>query len=132
MKIIIESIPHNKQRYETCGDWKFEGDTLHVTVSHTEDNYDFLIGIHEAIEAWLCRERGIAEPDITAFDVKFENKRPEGNDDEPGDDPQAPYKREHFTATNIERILADQLHVEWSEYDKTINALEQCQTKNAN
>jgi hypothetical protein len=125
MKIVIQSIPHDEQRYETCGDWKFDEDTLNITVSHTQDDYDFLIGIHEAVEAWLCRKRGIDEERITAFDIAFEEKRLPGNVDEPGDSVFAPYKQEHFVATNIERIIADQLGVNWSEYDKTIYSLEQ-------
>ncbi len=31
MKIIIETIEHTTQRYETCGDWYYTEDgTLHI------------------------------------------------------------------------------------------------------
>lgn len=34
MKITIETIPHNQQRYPTCGDWQFlNSDELAVRVS---------------------------------------------------------------------------------------------------
>jgi len=28
MKVIIETVPHQKQLYETVGDWQWDGDTL--------------------------------------------------------------------------------------------------------
>ena len=123
MKIIIESIPHCEQRYETVGDWQVNGNTINVRVSRMQDDYDFLVGIHEAIEAYLCVKRGVTPELVDAFDTAFEEARADGNEDEPGDDPNAPYRKEHFFATSVERLLAAELGVDWSEYDKAINAL---------
>ena len=124
-KVIIETIPHNKQRYKTCGDWFENGDnTLRIKVSSLFNyRYEYLIAIHELIEALLCHERGIAEGDVTKFDEQFEEFRPPLNTDEPGDHPLAPYKREHFFATSIERLVASELGVDWIKYEEAINKL---------
>ena len=122
MKINIEVIPHDKQRYETVGDyWVDEAGTQQVRISDMgNDNYAFLVAMHELTELYLCQKRGIKEPDIMAFDEAFEAARQPGNEDEPGDDPKAPYRKEHFTATTIERIIAAELGVDWGEYDKAV------------
>jgi len=124
LRIIIETIHQEDQRYPTVGDWLFTGDVLQITVSDMQnDKYAFLVGIHEAVEAFLCRDRGIKEEDVSAFDTWFESRRPEGNTDEPGDDINAPYRKEHFTATNIERLIASELGVDWSKYDHVVSSL---------
>jgi len=127
MKIVGRTIAHDQHRFPTVGDWEItpNGESLiEVWASNTgNDNYDFLIMIHELIEAWLCKKRGIPEPAVRAFDIAFEKKRPEGDDSEPGDDPDAPYRKEHKFATKIERMIADELGVDWNAYDQTINAL---------
>jgi hypothetical protein len=134
MHIYIDTIAHSEQRYPTVGDWQFtaeggggqrstpvEGPVLHVAVSEMKNvDYEFLVGLHEMIEAYLCHKRGIREEDITAFDKAFEASRPKGNIDEPGDHILAPYRKEHFFATSIERLVAAELSVDWTEYDKTV------------
>ena len=51
MKIIIETIPHDHQRYNTVGDWQFSPDgTLHVKVSEMDDwRHEALIAVHEVV-----------------------------------------------------------------------------------
>lgn len=124
MNIEIKSIPHKKQRYETCGDY-FEGPKgkMNLRISHTNDDYDFLIALHELIEWKLTQKNGISIGDIDAFDKSFEKKRKKGNFDEPGNDPEAPYHNEHMFATYIEKLLADELGIDWDEYEKVINNL---------
>lgn len=125
VKIIIETIPHSAQRYDTCGDWLFDEEgNLTIKVSDLDDwRYEALVGLHEAIEALLCRDRQINEEDVTNFDLEFESRRQEGNIDEPGDDANAPYRKEHFFATSIERLLAAELNVDWPSYDAAVNSL---------
>lgn len=126
MIIDIKVIPHNQQRYETVGDWYFNSDNNRLTIrvsSMRNKKYEFLVAIHEQIEAMLCIERGICEKEITLFDIAFEARREEGNTDEPGDDPKAPYKNEHFFATSLERLMAAELGVDWRKYDEAVNAL---------
>lgn len=123
-KIVIEFIPHNKQRYETVGDWYYRNRELHIRVSMMSDwRYEILVAIHELAEVMLCKHRGIPAAAVDAFDMAFEKARKPGNEDEPGDDPKAPYRKEHFFATNIERALALELGVDWATYDAEINAL---------
>jgi len=125
VRIIIETIKHEDQAYDTVGNWTYDKDgTLHIYVSQLEeDTHSFLVGIHECIEAWLCRLRGIAEQDVTDFDVAYEAARPEGDLSEPGDSPKAPYCREHCFAENIERLLALEMGISWPEYNDGIEEL---------
>lgn len=129
MKILIETIPHKNQRYETVGDWWFdENGDLQIRVSRMEnEDYEALIGIHETVEALLCQKRGILEKDVTAFDEMFEEAREKYpdifGDTEPGDHPKAPYNKEHEFATRLEHSLSMELGVDWQEYNKTVNDL---------
>jgi hypothetical protein len=125
MKIQLRTIPHKSQRYETVGDWEV-GDSGEILISVSDmgnEDYAFLVGIHEAIEVWLCRKRGITQDQVDAFDIKFEEERENGDVSEPGDSPDAPYRKEHFFATNIERIIAAELGVDWAKYDRTVTGL---------
>ena len=126
MKITIETIPHKDQDYDTVGCWKFDaadGD-LHILVSALGDwRREALIAFHEIAEALLCRSRHIDTKQVDAFDFAFEAKRAEGDTSEPGDDPACPYRREHFFATTVERLLAAELGVDWAEYERAVNAL---------
>jgi len=125
MNIALKSIPHKEQRYETCGDWVFfPNGSLSITVSDTgNEDHAFLVALHEMVEAWLCQKRGIPEQSITDFDVAYEAARPEGDDSEPGDQPDAPYQKEHQFATKIERMMAEELGVDWDEYENALYAL---------
>lgn len=125
LRIIIEEIPHPLQRYCTCGDW-FVGEdgTWHIRVSNTGKwQHAVLVAVHELIEMSLCRQRDISEAAVTQFDLDFEASRPEGNTDEPGDSPDAPYQQEHQFATTVELLLAKELGVKWREYARAIESL---------
>ena len=127
MKLTIETIPHEQQRYPTCGDWQFSSPTeLNIKVSDMGNaDYEFLVGIHEAIEAWLAVKRsgpGV-EKVLDAFDMEYERNRKEGDTSEPGDDANCPVYLEHQVATGVERILAGLLGVDWNEYDQGVNDL---------
>lgn len=125
MNIIIETIPHSEQRYLTVGDWKRDTDgTLRIRVSEEIGNkYALLVALHELIEVSLCEDRGITCEQVDAFDMKFEQERKPGDDSEPGNHADAPYRNEHVFATAIEREMATQLGVDWEQYEKTLNAL---------
>jgi hypothetical protein len=127
--IKIRTIDHQAQRYETVGDWYMpHAQRLEVRVSNLDnEDYEFLIGIHELVEAYLCYKRGISERDVTVFDIEFEKNRAAGNVDEPGNDLLAPYYKEHVFATEIESMVAFELGVNWSEYEAAVNALSQSQ-----
>ena len=102
MKVSIETIPHEAQRYATQGDWRFNADqdVLEISVSIMGDwRKEAEVAVHELVEALLCRSRGITTKEVDDFDMTYEG------DGEPGDDPQAPYHREHKIALIAERIL---------------------------
>lgn len=124
MKIIIETIPHSEQRYPTVGDWQFTEDGLHIKVSDMGNwKFELLVAFHELIECHLCTERGITEEDVDSFDELYEEARQEGDLSEPGDDRRAPYYKEHFFASSLERLFADELNIDWEEYNNAVEAL---------
>src|SRR6266403_2512350 len=115
MRIVIETIPHEKQRYPTVGDWFFDekGDLI-IWVSELGDwRYEALISVHELVEVLLYKQKGVSQADVDQFDIQYEKLRQEGDVLEPGDDPKAPYKVQHCIATGVERILAAELGVDW-------------------
>jgi hypothetical protein len=111
-RIIIEALPPDQMRLEAyreagCGDWHWgpEGD-LHIQVACDgdrniwDDEESFLIAIHECIEARLCYKAGITQGAVDAFDAAFTG---EG---EPGDEPDAPYRKEHRASMLVEHTIA--------------------------
>lgn len=123
MRITIKTIPHVNQRYNTCGDWEWtpEG-SLIIYVSETPrtgPNGSLLIGIHELIEAVLCRHSGISTKMVDDFDLTADPT----SDVEPGDMPHCPYHEQHCIATGTERLLAALLHVQWTKYEEELNEL---------
>jgi len=103
MKITIEVIPHKNQRYSTVGDWQWnkEQNELTVRVSDMGDSHsNFLVGLHEVIEAYLCACHSISEKDVDNFDIEHSYLA------EPGDSNFAPYHKEHIIAEIVERLVA--------------------------
>jgi hypothetical protein len=118
MNINIQTIAHKYQRYPTWGDWWFDinGD-LQIRVSNFNDpDAEALIALHELVEVILCKKRGISQESVDKFDIDYVKEN--GMEGEPGDDPKAPYRKEHFFATNIERLMAEQLEFDWANWDK--------------
>jgi len=124
LHIVIDTIPHSQQRYPTVGDWQIDkAGNLHIAVSKMSDQrYEFLVGMHEAIEAYLALHAGVSPEAVDKFDRAYEAKRKRGDDSEPGDDPKAPYHRAHVFATKIERLLAVELGVNWRDYDREVSS----------
>ena len=121
MKIIIETIPHKDQRYPTVGDWQFLGDELLIRVSEMGDwKKEALVGIHELVEALLCRNRGIEQEEVDKFDMAYK-----GADMDPGNDPHAPYNEQHFIASTFEESLQEDLSVDEEDYENAIDKLYQ-------
>jgi len=121
MEINIKSIPKEESRYDTCGDyWYDENGILQVRVLEMGKREMMLIVFHELVEQFLTDERGITEPEIMKFDLDYEkNRQKDDNDSEPGDDPNAPYRKEHRFAENIERIIAHEIGFNWNDIDLT-------------
>lgn len=118
MNVRILTILHHHQRYATVGDWQFRFDDLFVNVSSLDnEDYEFLVGLHEMIEAYLCLKAGISEESVTEFDTSFAGVG------EPGDDPRAPYHNQHKFAMHIEQLVALELGVDWEAYADAIDDL---------
>ena len=126
LRMNIETIPHETQRYPTVGDYWLDADGIEqIRVSEMMDwRYEVLVAVHEMIEMALTRHRAIDEGAITEFDIRFEQDKEKGLvTGEAGDNVNAPYRKEHFFATNIERLFAAELGVDWAEYDRYVDAL---------
>lgn len=131
MRIVIETVDHKDQRYDTVGDWQ-TGVTLHVRdadeswdptpvdllirISRMPDwRSEALVAVHELVEAVLCQHAGITAEAVDSWDMG-----PGKDMDEPGDDPSAPYHGPHMAADAIERQLASALDVDWTEHELNI------------
>jgi hypothetical protein len=139
MNVMIKTIPHPEQRYITTGDyWEDKNGTIQIRVSNMGDwRYEILVAVHELVELIIMRHRGIMLSKSDEFDIPYEETRkgplklessntysrraPCGcyvtKNSEPGDDPHAPYYREHQLASGIERMLAALLGVNWEAYE---------------
>ena len=104
-------------RYPTLGDYSTpdNGETIDVTVAETGDwRFNFLVAIHETIEAVLCRHAGIEFEKVDAFDFPFYGAG------EPGDNPAAPYHKQHAIASNIEFQICQALGLDWNNYEAVL------------
>ncbi len=119
--IEAKIIPHTAQRYPTVGDFQVIDGVRTLRVSEFGNaDYEFMILLHEMVEQHLALKRGITAEAVDAFDMQFEKDRPEGNEDEPGDDPAAPYYSAHQFATIIERMMCHELGLDWNEYNRAV------------
>lgn len=120
--LLIIVQPHGKMRYDTAGDWTEIGPphpSLVVWVADTGSwRYNWLLALHECVEARLCRRHGITQAVVDAWDMG-----PGKDMDEPGANPLAPYHREHVWASRVERVAAVLLGVSWGRYDMVVQGL---------
>ena len=121
--IVCKIIPHLEQRYDTVGDyWEDPDGTTQFRVSDMGDmRYNISVFVHELIEYALLLNRGVAEPEVLAFDLAVPKDSPYADD--PGFDPKAPYHKEHVFSDTIERLLAQQWGVNWGEFNKAMENL---------
>lgn len=112
MNIKIEFIPSAEQRYDTWGDWFYdEAGNLVIKVSNDipelpTPEHQFLVALHELVEVKLCEKRGITQKQVDDFDMSPAALECEG---EPGDLPDAPYRKEHRFAMIVEHLMAHEL-----------------------
>lgn len=124
MKITIETIPHEQHRYTTVGDWYFDknGDLVIRVSKLSDEKLEMLIAVHELIEVLTCKYEGVTQEQVDKFDMEDFSYEDHPNE-EPGDDPNAPYKSQHCLATGIERLLAARWGVDWKTYEKELTDL---------
>ena len=138
MLIDFRIIAHRGQRYDTCGDYFRKGGRVHFRVSRMKDRrYCLLVFIHELIEYLLCRAARVRMREIDRFDIAYEKARAAERDgdeslvapcgcrhrEEPGDDPHAPYHKQHQVATACEKLIAETLGVDWEAYGRAVEKL---------
>jgi hypothetical protein len=117
-RIEITIIPHESQRYDTCGDWQFKGDTLEIHVSDLGDErFNTLVVVHELIEAMECKFNGISEESVDEYDFKHKDAGSADLDS----NLDAPYYRYHNDSTAIEWLLSRLFEVNWKDYSEKIN-----------
>jgi hypothetical protein len=117
MRVELKSIDPNAIRYSTCGDWEWlPGDYLKVSVPDygNRENSAFLVALHEAVEAWLCKKAGIPENEVSKWDIDHPEL------EEPGDHPSAPYHDQHKTALEVEKIVAKALKLNWEDHEEWV------------
>ena len=127
---LMFTIPHVMQAYPTCGNWQFTEDGIVVIFVSEEIGQPSvgLVGIHELVEVFLCSrgltmsrdEEGLLTANVDKFDKEYEGDLA---DEEPGDDPKAPYHIEHSIATVVERLLCAKLGGAWKEHDDRVESL---------
>lgn len=132
LNIRILTIPHSEQAYDTVGNyWVDKDGVMQFRVSDLGNPWKELgVIIHELIESYLLLLRGVPWDSIDKFDIAYENARASGKApcgckpfEEPGDDPHAPYRKEHRFSENIERQFIHEAGVDWKEYSDQVEAL---------
>jgi len=121
MDIHIKIIPHEEQRYTTCGDWWIDekGD---LQIRASQLNYDafdsmaLCVAQHELTEALLCLHRGIPGEAVDQWDLICDAA-------EPGDVPDAPYHREHTAAYVPELHLLSEFGLSARDYEAALDRL---------
>jgi hypothetical protein len=118
VKILIETVPHSTQRYNTVGDWTVSPTgNWHIKVSSLNNwRREVLIAAHELVEMALCRHAGITSAEVDAFDLTCDEP-------DPGLNPAAPYHKQHMVATAVETLLAGLMEVNWMAYEDQITHL---------
>lgn len=127
MRIEIHTIPHNEQRYNTCGDWYWRDGILYIKISRLEhSDPEYALIIHELVEALACHRAGITPEQVDKFDTDLNREDEAGElEIEMGDHPDAPYKREHSLATGIERQLCAYFNIDWFSYENELTKLQE-------
>ena len=124
-KITIETKPHKEILNNQVGDYQENENEIIITVADIGNKkLSFLIAIHELVELFMINDSDITIKQVEDWDAMYEYQRKDGDFSEAGDHPKCPYRRFHFAATNVERIVADLLNVSWSDYENKINSLE--------
>jgi len=112
----------NDMRYYTYGDYfiKEDGTLKFEIVDYGNDDYTYLTLIHEMIECFLVRKKGITMEQIDEYDIAFENDIERVKKYlEPGADPTCPYKEEHEYADSVLKEICRKTGLDFEEYVTT-------------
>ena len=122
-EIFIKIIPHNQQRYNTAGDYFLEKGVWQFRISEMKSIfYEVFVLFHELWEWFrVCIIKGIKEEDIAKFDIAWQGEKHIFS--EAGNDPKAPYHKEHLESTALEKFLVRKAKMKWSVYNKSFDKL---------
>jgi hypothetical protein len=123
--IIIRTIEHDQQRLGQAGDWRFDSNgNLLVEISYVENwRMEFLYGLHELLEAVLCRHAGITTEMVDKDDAELDAKGAKNDPESFSGYPGSCYQPQHNTALSIEWLMSQFLGVDWAEYSKAYDPL---------
>jgi hypothetical protein len=129
MDYLIKTIPHQKQKYPTPGNYWQTKNSIELRVSDMHNpTYELAVALHELIESHLCLLDDIKFKDIDNFDIAYENAREEGIapcgcpiQEDPGEDIHCCYHDQHIFATKLEKEFMDE--ASWIKYDRTVENL---------
>lgn len=108
----INSIPNNKQDYNTVGDYGYlSRNSYWIRVSRfSTPIYELALACHEMIEWTLCQIAGISNRTILAWDKSHPDE------DNPGTLKGCPYRKQHMIAEAAERLIVRLCGGSWKEY----------------
>ena len=124
LNIRMMTVPVELHRYPSIDDYfdPVEGEKYIEFTTTIGDmgntDYEFLVFMHAITEQYLCWKHGVKDKDITEFDIKKDKEDP---DAEPGNDPKAPYHKEHMVGNDIEALLSVALGVDFPKYEAAID-----------
>ena len=100
MQISIKTITQSEQRYDTTDDWQIaeNGDITMYVSEGTQIEVQREI-IHGLTECFLCIKHGITQKEVDDYDMSHLES------DNPGENEDAPYHKEHIAANIAEHIL---------------------------
>lgn len=149
-RVVIETVPHSEQRYNTVGDWFFRQEaitkrvdiglggpkfdiveTLVVRVSDTGNwRWNMALALHEFAEAILCTSSGVSQDEVDKWDMEWSLRQHLIEDLEPGDDVNAPYHKQHREATALEMEFHQEFSssgsdamIDWQNYEDKLEEL---------
>jgi hypothetical protein len=122
LKSILVDIVNDpgKMRLNDVGDWQdpANGNYLVIVADLGNDDMTFALALHEAVEAYLCHKNGVSSLAVDKWDneVKVKDRL------FAGDDPEAPYHKEHVAALAVERAFAESQGIDWTKYELVLDA----------
>ncbi len=126
MNITIKIIPREAHRPEVDGcDWYYdEAGDLQIRISPMScEAYEHALILHELFEALACRHDGVTQKQVDDFDLAYDKAHPNEPDLGAGDDPEAPYHKQHNLATVVDRLFISSCGLKWADYDSELASI---------
>ena len=112
-------------RLNYVGDWIEQNGALYVKVGNMNSvASELAVALHELVEALLCVRDGVPEWDVSEYDRKWNEREAAGEKlaEEPGNEMDAPYHKQHESALFVERAVCSAFGLPWSQHEENIDA----------